>query len=237
MKTHKLHIIWLFGLLLLVTACDDDDYYYPSVKLEFVTVQSGEDGSVQTLIPDKGEPLPVSKDLTGSSITPNSSKRVLTNYEQVLSDGKKTAKIYALQSPITPEPHSKDEAPYNDKIVTDPVNMTSIWMGREYLNLILSVKARGNAQQVFGMIEEEVVKKNDTEKEVTLLLYHDVNGDEELYKRRAYISVPLAKYVETGITKITVRFKYYTYDKAGNKILDEKYYVSGLDYLLSENGI
>ena len=54
MKRRKLHVIWLWGLLFLMTACGDDDYYYPSVKLEFVTVEAGEDGRIQTLIPDKG---------------------------------------------------------------------------------------------------------------------------------------------------------------------------------------
>ena len=44
MKRRKLHVIWLWGLLFLMTACGDDDYYYPSVKLEFVTVEAGEDG-------------------------------------------------------------------------------------------------------------------------------------------------------------------------------------------------
>ena len=43
MKRRKLHVIWLWGLLFLMTACGDDDYYYPSVKLEFVTVEAGED--------------------------------------------------------------------------------------------------------------------------------------------------------------------------------------------------
>ena len=55
MKGGKLHVIWLWGLLFLMTACGDDDYYYPSVKLEFVTVKAGDDGRIQALIPDKGE--------------------------------------------------------------------------------------------------------------------------------------------------------------------------------------
>lgn len=44
MKRRKLHVVWLWGLLFLMTACGDDDYYYPSVKQEFVTVEAGEDG-------------------------------------------------------------------------------------------------------------------------------------------------------------------------------------------------
>ena len=64
-----------------MTACGDDDYYYPSVKLEFVTVEAGEDGRIQTLIPDKGEALPVAEDRTGSTIAANTSRRVMSNYE------------------------------------------------------------------------------------------------------------------------------------------------------------
>ena len=47
MKRRKLHVIWLWGLLFLMTACgDDEDYYYPPVKLEFVTVKAGADGLI-----------------------------------------------------------------------------------------------------------------------------------------------------------------------------------------------
>ena len=55
MRIRKLHIVWFWGLLLLMSACGEDDYYYPSVKLEFVTVKAGTDGSIQTLITDNGE--------------------------------------------------------------------------------------------------------------------------------------------------------------------------------------
>ena len=95
MKRRKLHVVWLWGLLFLMTACGDDDYYYPSVKLEFVTVEAGEDGRIQTLIPDKGEALPVAEDRTGSTIAANTSRRVMSNYV-VLPDGS-AATIYSAQ--------------------------------------------------------------------------------------------------------------------------------------------
>lgn len=113
MKRRKLHVVWLWGLLFLMTACGDDDYYYPSVKLEFVTVEAGEDGRIQTLIPDKGEVLTVSEDRTGSTISPNTSRRVMSNYE-VLS-GENTATIYSLQSLITPVPKPEDDPVYQGR--------------------------------------------------------------------------------------------------------------------------
>ncbi|KAB5032935.1 hypothetical protein GAC71_17745, partial [Bacteroides thetaiotaomicron] len=95
MNKVKLHTLWLLGMLFLMTACgDDDDYYYPSVKLEFVTVKAGADGLIQSLLPDKGELLTVAKDRTGSTISPNSARRVISNYEVNSEDA--TAVIYSL---------------------------------------------------------------------------------------------------------------------------------------------
>ena len=206
MKRRKLHVIWLWGLLFLMTACGDDDYYYPSVKLEFVTVEAGEDGRIQTLIPDKGEALPVAEDRTGSTIAANTSRRVMSNYE-VLPDGS-AATIYSLQSLIVPVPKPEDDPVYKDGIKQDPVEVVSIWLGRDYLNMILN-----------------------------MLLYHDANSDEEYYNRRAYISVPLAQYIDEehpGRT-MNIKFKYCTYDKDGSAVVSEKYCDPGFDYTPGQN--
>ena len=136
MKIGKLYMIWLWGLLLLMAACGDDDYYYPSVKMEFVTIEAGDDGRIRTLIPDKGDILPVSQDLTGSTISPNTSRRVMSNYE-TMEEG---AKIYSLQSLLTPIPKPKDDPAFKDKEGKDPVEVVSIWLGRDYLNMILNLK-------------------------------------------------------------------------------------------------
>ena len=152
MKKTKLHLAWLWGLLLLITtsSCgNDDDYYYPSVKLEYVTVQADEDGRIHTLIPDKGEPLPVSEDRTASTILPNESKRVISNYETLSEGEQSTAVIYSIQALPTPKPQPADAPDFRDGIKTDPVDLVSIWMGKNYLNLILNVKA-DDKQHVFG---------------------------------------------------------------------------------------
>ena len=206
MKRRKLHVVWLWGLLFLMTACGDDDYYYPSVKLEFVTVEAGEDGRIQTLIPDKGEVLTVSEDRTGSTISPNTSRRVMSNYE-VLS-GENTATIYSLQSLITPVPKPEDDPVYKDGIKLDPVEMVSIWLGRDYLNMILNLKVSTGK-----------------------------GHDGEYYNRRAYISVPLAQYIdeENPGRTIKIKFKYYTYDKDGSPIESDKYCDPGFDYTPGQN--
>lgn len=227
MRKRKLHRVWLLGLLFLMIACGDDDYYYPSVQLEFVTVLAGEDGSIQTLIPDKGASLPVLEDRTGSAISPNTSRRVMSNYE-VLTGG---VRIYSLQSLITPDPKPEDDPVYKDGIKTDPVEMVSIWLGRNYLNMILNLKVSTGKGHVFGIVED--TSELETKGIVNMLLYHDANSDAEYYNRRAYISVPLEKYVNAADPDrvIKIKFKYYKYGEDGTGEESDKYCNPGFDYI------
>lgn len=214
MKIGKLYMIWLWGLLLLMAACGDDDYYYPSVKMEFVTIEAGDDGRIRTLIPDKGDILPVSQDLTGSTISPNTSRRVMSNYE-TMEEG---AKIYSLQSLLTPTPKPKDDPAFKDKEGKDPVEVVSIWLGRDYLNMILNLKVSTGKGHTFGIIEDK--SELETTRSVDMLLYHDADSDEEYYNRRAYISVPLKQYAESKhpADRIKIKFRYYTYGKEADVI-------------------
>lgn len=214
MRRRKLHSIWLWGLLVLVTACGEDDYYYPSVKLEYVTIEAGEDGRIQTLLPDKGASLPVLEDRTGSSISPNTSRRVMSNYE-VVSGG---VKIYSLQSLITPVPKPEDDPVYENGVKTDPVEVVSIWLGRDYLNMILNLKVSTGKGHTFGIVED--TSELETKGIVDMLLYHDANSDEEYYNRRAYISVPLSQYIDTNNPE-QIKIKFNTCKKDGSV---DKYY-------------
>lgn len=121
MNKVKLHTVWLLGMLFLMTACgDDEDYYYPPVKLEFVTVKAGADGLIKSLLPDKGKLLTVSKDRTGSSISPNTARRVISNYEVNSDDA--TAVIYSLQSVVAPEPKEATDPAFEGGLKYDPVD-------------------------------------------------------------------------------------------------------------------
>ncbi|GAE22396.1 NigD1/NigD2 family lipoprotein [Bacteroides pyogenes] len=236
MKKEYLHIARILGLLFLLIACkENDDYRYPSVSLDFVTVKAGEDGRLQILIPDKGSPMPVLKDRTNTKIAPYAFKRMLSNYEVTVADGTPSVTIYSLQELLTPEPKLPEDPAYADGIKTDPVTMVSIWMGRDYLNMILNLKVKGGKKHVFGMVEESIVEKGN-EKVVTLSLFHDAAGDEPYYDRRAYISIPLQKYKSNRPEQVVrIKFKYHTYDKDGNIVESDRYCQPGFEYISGSN--
>ena len=139
---------------------------------------------------------------------------------------------------MAPEPKEATDPAFEGGLKYDPVNVTSIWMGRNYLNMILNVKIDINSgkQHVFGMVEESVESEGD-EKVVTLSLFHNANGDEEIYNRRAYVSVPLTKYVdeENPHQTIRIKFKYHTTDTSGTVVESEKYCNPGFEYIPDEN--
>ncbi len=110
-----------------------------------------------------------------------------------------------------------DDPAFEGGLKYDPVDVASIWLGRDYLNMILNVKlnVNGGKQHVFRH-SWKYLSEFETNGTVNMLLYHDANGDEEYYNRRAYLLCSAINNIadaENPGQKITIKFKYYTYDK------------------------
>lgn len=196
---------WLLFTLLvsLLTSCGDDDYHYPSVKLEFMTAFSGEDGSLKSVLTDEGEQYPVLENASKLTIDPNSFVRIVSNYEPVKTvEGVAGVKLYAVLGTISPFPLPAEK--FENGIKTDPVELQGIWMGIDYLNLLLGIKAQ-DGKHLLHFVEDEVVKEESTGLvTVHLTLYHDATDDVLAYTKRAYVSVPLWQYAEEWVRKVTV---------------------------------
>ncbi|WP_321335258.1 NigD-like C-terminal domain-containing protein [uncultured Bacteroides sp.] len=208
--------IVLFLIPLLLSSCGDDDgYVYPSVKLEFLTAEAGADGSLSYLITDSGEQMQVAEDLSLTKVDANSMVRVVANYETLVdtlsTTGMQSVKIYALLQTISPEP--LPAANFGDSIKTDPVEVQSMWMGRDYLNMTLLIKTK-NGQHRFHFVEDWVSLDAITgRRSVYLSLYHDAGSDSEAFTKRAYLSVPLSKYAGTEGAGSLICFSVNTYDE------------------------
>ena len=222
-----------FVFLLLSAACSNDEETFPSVKLEFLTVYSGPDGQFLDVVTDKGEKYQVGEDRTKSKIKPDSYMRIISNYELYSeSSSQIKARIYNIGAPVSVVPVTAKD--FNNPIKTDPADVLSIWMGWDYMNIILALQAK-DKKHLFHFIQESV-EVTATTKTVNLLLYHDAGGDMEAYTKRAYLSVPLSQYAKDKDSqgkKIIVRFKYYRRDKDGQVVAETKYCEPGFEYVPS----
>lgn len=212
MRIWVLHIARLVLLSAFLISCNEEEgASYPPVKLEFLTAEAGADGTLQTLVTDKGERLVVAEDRTRTELFPNGSSRVVGNYEVISSaGGQKEVRIYALANTVSPAPVPAAE--FGNGLKLDPVDVLSIWMGRDFLNMTLSIKAQSEKHR-FHFIEESVVRDAVTGRlTVRLMLYHDNGGDMEAYTKRAYVSVPLGRYAASVAEPAMIYFSLHTYD-------------------------
>ena len=200
----------LFALLIsLLTSCGDDDYHYPSVKLEFLTAFSGADGSLQSILTDEGEQYPILEDASNLTIDANASIRIVSNYElKKAADGTSGVRLYAVLSTISPFPLPADK--FEGGVKTDPVELQSAWLGLDYLNLLLGIKAQ-DGKHLLHFVEDEVVKDDAGQVSVHLTLYHDASNDVLAYTKRAYVSIPLRQYAVEGVARVLVTLSINTY--------------------------
>ena len=192
----------------LATACgEDDNYEYPSVKLEFLTAYSDASGKLTRIRTDAGELLDVVTRTSSATVTPDSVVRIITNYEPAVgSDGTQGVKLYGWATTISPRPKPLDE---NEEMKEAPAEVASIWLGWEYLNILLDVKQQG--KHTLGFVERSFVTEADSgEAVLNLSLYHDVTSTVQDYTKRLYLSIPLAGYLTDEIGKLTVHFSLIT---------------------------
>lgn len=202
----RYRVFGLFVLLAwLLSGCGGDDYYYPSVKLDFLTAESDASGCLARVVTDEGEVFPVLEVASSYTTSPDTLVRILCNYEPV--DGvnaENGIKLYSPYNVIAPIP--RPEEFFEEGIRTAPADVQAIWMGLDYLNVILQIKAQ-DAPHAFHFVEQKVLTDMASGlREVYLQLYHDDGQDVQAYTQRVYLSVPLLHYWEDGVRQLKVYF-------------------------------
>lgn len=200
----------LFPLLACLFVACGDDYHYPSVKLEYLTAYSDAGGSSKYLLTDEGVKYAVLENADRLQMEADTFTRIVSNYELVeAADGTTGVRLYAVLNAISPLP--LPAAKFEDGVKTDPVELQSIWLGRDYLNILLGIKAQ-DGRHLLHFIEDKVEKDDATGRvNVELTLYHDASNDVLAYTKRAYVSVPLWNYAAEGVSKVTVTLAINTY--------------------------
>lgn len=195
--------------IVLFSGCDNDGYKgtFPSVVLEFATVQADDEGRLAFLITDKKEILLVLEDQTKTKIEPREQRRVVCNYE--IAESNKGVIIYSLSATLTSNPIPKKELEFVLK--EDPISVQSSWLGSDYLNLIMQIRVDDAKKHKFSFIEDNYFTEGHTSR-VDLILYHDDGGDFFAHTDRAYFSIPLHKYLlNKQVNEVKLSFSYFDY--------------------------
>lgn len=210
----------LLPLLALASCGGDGDYHYPSVKLDFVTVHTDAKGALSTAETGGGLYYKVCQDLTGKVSTADSTLRIVANYEpvEVPAEASRTTdmKIYSWVTAVSPLPLPASK--FEEGVQTDPVSVVGIWRGKDYLNMVLTVREQSGKHRLH-FVEEELAADAAGVCRLKLSLYHSVEQGVQDYDKRIYLSVPLAHYFTDGVSRLEVGFGVNTYDE-GVKLYD-----------------
>lgn len=193
---------FVFAGICCLGACKGDDgYVYPEVQTEFVCLQTDETGTGVKLLTDKGETYSIqSRDGLGN-LTPDTIYRTVSVFE-LLPDGKEV-QLYSCKGIVSPNP-LRAEA-FKSGVKTDPVNIQSIWMSGNYLNMVLLVPVK-EEKHGFHFVDEGIWTADDGTKTLNLRLYHDNNDDYAAFTNRVYLSVPLHGYKDRLIAGDSICF-------------------------------
>lgn len=207
----KLRNAYLFLILLSLLSCsgEENKYVFPSVKLEFVNVQTDSKGNIISLTTDKDSVYQIETDRTKSKLEADISTRVICYYEpstSTISGSYAKADIWSLSKVVSPTP---GKLASGTQMKTDPVGIQSIWLSGRYINLTLQIKLQ-SATHSFNFIEESIYYQGG-KPQVHLVLYHDNKGDVEAYTRIGYFSTPLEKYISKFPNGFSVRYSVNTY--------------------------
>lgn len=201
---------WLsFVICMLMCACSGEGYHYPSVKLEFLTAYSDAEGSLKYVVTDEGGEYPIESGVSDWHITPDSLIRIIGNYELLQTDGMEGVRLYSASAVVSSLPLPVWH--FEEGVKTDPADVLGIWMGRDYLNMMLEVKGQDRQHKFLFVEEEWTIDAGSHRASVSLVLYHDNGGDLPAYTKRAYCSVPLRHYAVDGVETVTVHFGVHTY--------------------------
>ena len=189
-------------LLLFVTllaACADDTETWPPMRADLGLLTTSSEGRAATFLPDGREALRVGSGPAG--LAPDSTYRVVATYRT--ENG--AAVITGVSTVMVAVPHAYKEEK------TDPLDVSSVWLGGGFLNLRLIVKTRLEGAQYFGFIDRGLVSWPDGRTTVSVQLYHDQSGDPVSFSRTAYLSMPLSAFDGVLTLGDTIRLRVNTF--------------------------
>jgi len=229
-------VIWVAGLFLMAfvsNSCKDDDgYSLDKAWYSIATVRPLDDSRSYWLTLDSGTSLwPAATNIPWYD--PKETKRAFVVYS-MLSDEfygyDHAIKILDLKSILT-KAVAENLGDENDEIYgTDPVDISDIWIGDGYLNIVFEFNSGGNTVHFVNLVESD---SSDTP--FYFEFRHNAYDDSERYKRKGIVSFDLST-IDTQGKEVELTIHLNTFE--GMKIYTVEYNssdsscVQGRDYKL-----
>lgn len=189
----KLPLHWIVFLLLSVVGCEEkpqrlDDYF-----VDFATVKKSGNGYLFQL-DNQRLLIPRETDYTGQE-----GQRVVLNYVPLKGD---TVKIHAVRNILTGVIQSEG---FPGKLVKDPVKIQSIWVGGDYLNMIIETEYHSTPHQV-------ALLRNGSSPSIDLYFSHSRGDDPPGYPQIMYASFLMSSLRIEKPSPVSFRLFIHTYD-------------------------
>lgn len=175
-------IMALAGIIIPFAACEDDTENVETMTSGFMTGQTDSRGFITVLKDDFGKQYMVKE--TSDSLLPDTMIRVVTS---IALDQNGAARILQVVRPMSYR--APEDSVINDTLkAKDPVQLYTAYIGGGFLNITLGVKVK--KEMTMHMLGYSHMGTPMT----SFSLYHNAYGDEDVYTKNAYISIPLSFY-------------------------------------------
>lgn len=189
----KILLCWIVLLLLPVTGCEEEPQRMDSYFVDFATVKKN--GTAYRFQLDNGRLLiPLETDYSGQE-----DQRVILNYVPLQGD---TVKIQSVGNILTGVVQSEG---FPQNLTKDPVKIQSIWVGGDYLNMIIEAEYHSNPHRV-------ALFRDASSPTVDLYFSHSREQDPPGYPQKMYASFLLSSLRTGKTTPTSFRLFIQTYD-------------------------
>lgn len=203
-------VMALLFCIFLCEGCKEEDYVYPSVVTEFIGAQTNNDGTISQLVADDGTIYSVLQRDGLGGLVADTLYRTISIYGPITQENGKgnVAQLYSCQLVLSVNPLPASD--FKGNIKTDPVDIQSIWLSGEYLNMILLVQYK-ELSHLYHFVDEGITSDQSGTQTLNLRLFHDRNNDYEAFTKQVYLSVPLKNYLQLLRKGDKIRFNLNTY--------------------------
>lgn len=169
-------------------ACGDDDGYAPPYVADLAEIHTTAAGRISHLVRDNGDTYGVSNAADWSTLVPDTVYRVYAIYTAPES-GSRQVDVQHLASVFSPYAVAMTDA----QMKTDPVQVTAIWRGGEYVNLSITLPTDGS-RHALAFADRGFTALPSGGRLLHITLCHDAGSASPNYPATAYLSMPLRPY-------------------------------------------